>query len=91
MAEQTSPSLASHVHIQQAAIRAIRLESDWHVPGLTPDYVLTAQARTSLERILAGLEGHHLARAWTFTGPYGSGKSYFGLFLLNLLAKTQPD
>ena len=32
-----------------------------------------------------------MARAWTLTGPYGSGKSYFGLFLVNLLAKTQPD
>lgn len=91
MAEQTSPSLADYVHIQQTAIRAIRLESDWQKAGLTPNYVLTAQARTSLERILAGLEGHHLARAWTLTGPYGSGKSYFGLFLMNLLGKTQPD
>lgn len=91
MAEQTSPSLADYVYIQQTAIRAIRLESDWQRVGLTPNYVLTAQARASLERILAGLEGHHLARAWTLTGPYGSGKSYFGLFLMNLLGKTQPD
>ncbi|GIV81897.1 MAG: hypothetical protein KatS3mg051_1251 [Anaerolineae bacterium] len=91
MTEQTFPSLANHVHIHQAAIRAIRLDSDWHVPGVMPGYVLTAQARSSLERILAGLTGNHVARAWTITGPYGSGKSYFGLFLMNLLAKTQPD
>lgn len=91
MAEQTSFSLADYVHIRPAAVRAIRLESDWHMPGLTPNYVLTAQARTSLERILAGLEDKQVARAWTLTGPYGSGKSYFGLFLLNLLGKTQPD
>ncbi len=91
MTEQTFPSLANYVHIHQAAIRAIRLESDWHMPGVMSSYVLTAQARSSLERILAGLEGNHIARAWTLTGPYGSGKSYFGLFLMNLLGKTQPD
>lgn len=91
MAEQTSLSLANYVHIHQSAIRAIRLDSDWHMPGITPSYVLTAQAHSSLERILAGLEGNHITRAWTLTGPYGSGKSYFGLFLMNLLGKTQPD
>ncbi len=87
----TDPSLANYVHIQGSAIRAIRLESDWQLPGIMPDYVLTAQARGALERILVGLEGNPVARAWTLTGPYGSGKSYFGLFLLNLLGKTQPD
>lgn len=91
MTEQTLPSLATYVHIHQVAIRAIRLESDLHVPGITSGYVLTAQAQTSLERILSGLEGNHVARAWTLTGPYGSGKSYFGLFLMNLLGKTQPE
>jgi hypothetical protein len=91
MTEQTTPSLANYVHIHQSAIRAIRLDSDWHVPGVMPGYVLTAQARSSLERILAGLTGNRVARAWTLTGPYGSGKSYFGLFLMNLLATTQPD
>jgi hypothetical protein len=91
MTEQTFPSLADVVHIHQAAIRTIRLDSDLLVPGITPSYVLTAQARTSLGRILSGLESNHVARAWTLTGPYGSGKSYFGLFLMNLLGKTQPD
>ncbi|MEP0761529.1 MAG: hypothetical protein HRF48_02215, partial [Chloroflexota bacterium] len=83
--------LASVVKIQQAAIRAIRLESDLHHAGLAEGYVLTSQALACLGRIVSGLDDKRPARAWTLTGPYGSGKSYFGLFLLNLLGKTQTD
>ncbi|MCZ7554719.1 MAG: hypothetical protein M5U05_19450 [Anaerolineales bacterium] len=83
--------LASIVEIQQAAIRAIRLESDLHHAGLAQGYVLTSQALACLGRIVTGLDEKRPARAWTLTGPYGSGKSYFGLFLLNLLGKTQTD
>lgn len=83
--------LASVVEIQQAAIRAIRLESDLRHVGLAQGYVLTSQALACLGRIVTGLDEKRPARAWTLTGPYGSGKSYFALFLLNLLSKTQAD
>lgn len=84
-------ALTSLVQIRQTAIRAIRLESDLHHPGLAQGYVLTSQALACLGRIVTGLDEKRPARAWTLTGPYGSGKSYFGLFLLNLLGKTQAD
>ena len=91
MNEPTDALLASHVHISQVALRSIRLERDLCVPGIAPGYVITSQTLASLERILSGLNGAHGARAWTMTGPYGSGKSYFGLFLMNLLGTTEPD
>ena len=31
------------------------------------------------------------ARAWTLTGPYGTGKSAFALFLTDMLATAQPE
>jgi len=83
--------LASAVEIRRAAIRAIRLESDLHHVGLAQGYVLTSQALACLGRIVTGLDEKRPARAWTLTGPYGSGKSYFALFLLNLLGNTQAD
>ncbi len=83
--------LASYVFIRQAAIRSIRLENDLQLKGIVPSYVITSQTLLTLGRILHGLDGAHVARAWTLTGPYGSGKSYFGLFLMNLLSKNQPE
>lgn len=91
MAEHKNSNLASYVRIEQAAIRSIRLETDLQHKGMADGYVLTSQALAQLARILAGYRDKHPARAWTLTGPYGSGKSYFGLFLMNLLGKNQPD
>jgi hypothetical protein len=41
-----------------------------------------------LERIIDQVHTSSPVRAWTLTGPYGSGKSLFGLFLMNLTAAT---
>lgn len=91
MSEHTNSNLASHVRIEQAAIRSIRLETDLQQKGMADAYVLTSQALAQLGRILSGNSDKHPSRAWTLTGPYGSGKSYFGLYLMNLLGKNQPD
>jgi len=44
-------------------------------------YVLTSSSKRSLEAIINGFESPEYSRAWTMIGPYGSGKSSFGLFL----------
>src|SRR5690606_33212206 len=43
----------------------------------------------TLDRILSGYCDSSPRRAWTLTGPYGSGKSFFSLFLMNLACTTQ--
>jgi len=91
MSDYKNSNLASHVRIKQTAIRSIRLETDLQYKGIANAYVLTSQALAQLGRILAGNNDKHPTRAWTLTGPYGSGKSYFGLYLMNLLGKDQPD
>lgn len=76
----SEPLLQDLIRIQQSGVRSIRLEDDLFDDERAQGYVLTAQSLQTLERIFNGVEGHG-ARAWTLTGPYGAGKSYFGLFL----------
>lgn len=83
------PMLSEIVKIRSNRLRAIRLEDDLLNEKLLGGYTLTAQALLALERIADGLTNH--AKAWTVTGPYGSGKSFFGLFLANLLDNQLSD
>lgn len=77
--------LASLVRVRQSGIRSINIERDLRQPSFAYQYVLTAQARRTLTRVLDSIDGVTQARAWTLTGPYGSGKSYFALFAMSLL------
>lgn len=85
MAERNvATSLQQLIHIDQNTVRSIRLEDDFKQVEALPNYVLTAQGLASLERVFTGLTNQG-TKAWTLTGPYGSGKSFFGLFLGRLL------
>lgn len=87
---RTETTLASIIHVRPSGVRSISLESDLLHGAATDGYVLTGQARIVLGRMLDRFGSGHPTRAWTVTGPYGSGKSYFGLFLMNLLAANLP-
>lgn len=76
--------LMNFVHIQTSRNRSIRVEEDALEDAIIHGYVLTSQAQATLERIFSGI-ANNATRAWTLTGPYGSGKSYFGLFLSQVL------
>ena len=52
-------------------------------------YVLTVTARETLQRLIAALEGESTSKAWSLTGPYGSGKSAFALFAAKLLGDSE--
>jgi hypothetical protein len=84
-------TLAKVVRIRQSGARSINVESDLQNNSLLNEYVFTGQSRSSLERMLVRFEGNSPARSWTLTGPYGSGKSYYGLFLMNLMGTAQPS
>ncbi|MCD9187011.1 MAG: hypothetical protein LUM44_11300 [Pyrinomonadaceae bacterium] len=47
-------------------------------------YVLTTTVQKSLKRIVESFSDPFPSRAWTLTGPYGSGKSTFALFVSKL-------
>ncbi len=85
-----SLSIASVVQVRQGGVRSVNVERDLQQTSVAEGYSLTVQARRSLERMLDRLDNSTISRAWTLTGPYGSGKSYFGLFLMNLMAAGLP-
>ena len=66
--------------------RSVHLERDAQTPTAVAGYVLTPLVRTLTARILDGCSTEVGARAWSVTGPYGTGKSAFLLFLSNIVA-----
>lgn len=74
------------VEVSRRYQRSIHLERDEVVPEALEGYQPTPVALKSLDRILAGIEPESGARAWSLTGPYGSGKSSFAVFLAALVS-----
>lgn len=74
------------LNIQRRYLRSTQLERDFRDPNALQGYVVTAQARQSLDRIVEGLDSKSGQRAWRITGDYGSGKSSFALLLAHLFA-----
>ncbi len=72
-------------------LRAIRIEQDVNDPLALEGYILTPQGRQVLQQIEESLRDTATERAWTLTGPYGSGKSSFALFLAQLVAHTHDQ
>lgn len=78
--------LSDLVAIRGRFHRSINLTRDWQRGADLSEYVVTPTVRELARRIVDELEHPVGARAWSITGPYGSGKSAFGLFLADLLA-----
>ena len=57
--------------------RAVNLERDAHVPASIEGYIVTSTAADVIARLGRALSAPAGHRAWTLTGPYGSGKSAF--------------
>ncbi len=54
------------------------------------EYLATPAVLDIAEQMLVQLKEPHGTRAWTLTGPYGTGKSAYALFLTDLLANAHP-
>jgi len=76
---------------QNRYYRSVRIDSDINSIDTLKGYILTNHVLHLLGRIEEGLSSEAGERAWTLTGPYGSGKSAFALFLANLLSETNYD
>ena len=69
--------------------RSIHLERDFYTDeNPLEGYIVTVTAREVLERIVSALNNGKSSKAWSLTGPYGSGKSAFALFTANLLGNS---
>ncbi len=80
-------SLAQFIQVNTSYTRSINLERDGE--GNPRPYILTSRAVQTLARVADTLESIETPRAWALVGPYGSGKSAFGLFLSRLLGQGE--
>ena len=81
----TACSIASRIAIRRRYVRSVDLARDVDDPDALDGYVVTPSVRDAAIRILAGLSPESRQRAFRVVGPYGTGKSAFGVFLAQLL------
>lgn len=67
-------------------LRSVNLEADWQSEDPCRNYVLGSTAVGVLKEVLQSAQAGPRHRAFTITGPYGTGKSALALFLTDLLA-----
>jgi hypothetical protein len=77
--------LTGLVTVRSRFVRSVALTRDWNREDAVEGYLLTPVGLEILERLATALQGKSAARAWTLTGPYGSGKSAFALFAAQTL------
>ena len=81
--------LSEFFHVTSRFHRSVHLERDFYTKNALDGYVLTVTARETLRRVIAALDNESTSKAWTLTGPYGSGKSAFALFIAKLLDDSE--
>ncbi len=79
--------LKNQIFVNHSSTRSINIEYDIKNEKMLENYLFTPQVRLSINRIFSELKNSG-SKSWTLTGPYGSGKSFFSLFIANLL--TSP-
>ena len=76
--------LSDIFHITERFQRSIHLERDFYTENALAGYIVTVKARETLTRLISAQENEATSKAWSLTGPYGSGKSAFALFAAKL-------
>ncbi len=87
----TAVAFHEAVTVRGRFYRSVQIAKDWKNPRSVHEYLLTPTARDLATQMLAGLQIPGGSRAWSITGPYGTGKSAFALFLTDLLAQATPE
>lgn len=82
------PALSDFFSIRRRYSRSVNLERDMELPDAVAGYFLTSRAIDALERFYRAYSTPKSVRAWTITGPYGTGKSAFAHFLSALSASA---
>lgn len=81
-----SLSLDRLVVVRSRFARSVSLVRDARRTDALDGYVLMPNGRDVLGRLADALRFNSPTRAWSLTGPYGSGKSAFALFAAQLLS-----
>jgi len=77
-------SIASRIAIRRRYVRSVDLARDADDPDALDGYVVTPSVRDAAVRLVAGLSSDSRQRAFRVVGPYGAGKSAFGVFIAQL-------
>ncbi len=86
MTSKKGKTLANYIWTDEHFARSTNIALDHKHPDNVPDFRFTAKSLRLLDDILDSNLGSRRDRAWSIIGPYGSGKSTFLLFLLQLLS-----
>jgi len=85
-----STAISDFVHVNPRFHRSVNVLHDSSEGAARDNYVVTPLAEEMALRISGSLDDPRGDRAWSITGPYGSGKSSFALFLSDLLGPGSP-
>jgi len=80
-------NLTESIRVNTNYTRSINIERDGEVHSAIRPYVITTRAKQILGRMANSLTSDEAPRSWALIGPYGAGKSAFGLFLSRLLGE----
>ena len=81
-------SIASRIAIRRRYVRSVDLARDAGDPDALDGYVVTPSVRDATIRLVAGLSSDSRQRAFRVVGPYGAGKSAFGVFVAQLFQES---
>jgi hypothetical protein len=82
----TRPQTPAGIGIVSSQLRSASLERDSTAERLGPIHV-GVRVQDMLERVTAAIEDSARTRAWSLTGPYGTGKSTLALLIDALLGQ----
>src|SRR5258706_11866180 len=77
--------LSELIRIAPQFQRSVRIDLDFGKPDALASYVFQSSAQTAIETVMKHIRDSSTC-AFTFTGPYGGGKSYLALLLASRLA-----
>ena len=77
------------LNINRNYTRSVNIERDVLSAEVANSYIPTARALHVFERFVKTISIEDTTRSWTLVGPYGSGKSSFGLFLSTILGEPK--
>lgn len=84
-------SIINKISVNTHYTRSVNLERDADVIAVTKNYIPTSRALRTFSRITETFSGQDMPRAWSWVGPYGSGKSSASAFLGQLLSKPGSE
>lgn len=84
-------SIENKVTVNTHYTRSVNLERDANSIEVINAYIPTSRALRTFSSVAASLHNEQAPRAWSWIGPYGSGKSSASVFLGQLLSDPETE